>query len=652
MIASKPASTAPDSKLVRPEGPLGGLDSMVLARRDRGRSSITAEEPKWHECLAFLDNDHYVETSAITGRMERLETREDGNKPRHRVRLTRNRYTPAIINEASAVAARIPVYECDPINADPGPVGACRLGEKALLVAYDKVSLKNVALDMAQYALTVGAGISWTRWNPDVGEVVAMDGTNVIRQGALHIDVFHQGEVMWEGEFYDAKYWFVRKAQPAEEVTSMKGYIGPSALQTDAMSAPYERRRGEEMKGLVYVHHYLERPTDKYPSGRWLQFVGDQLIAQPQPYPDPKGEPVLHWIPYLRRRHRNRPMGMGELMLDIQRTYNRTISQITAYKNLVLNPQVFAPVGALRQQLSEEPGAIFQYRPVAGLKPEWRDMPDLPVGLFKVLDQCLTDWEEITGSHQLPMGVDSGSGIQAVNERENNRRAVFLANVSDWYARVGMAMVRLMQQHYTEQQLMLIQGRFGTEMIDGFLGSQLYGIAQVRVSEGSIAPRTKEAQRALIMALVDKGLVDPKKAIQALNAGTSDILIDDYELDVEKQKREVQQLVQMGLMQGQGVPMVDEEADGHQVHLDVLHSWMKTIDFERQPAAVQEAARIHSQWHTQALQGQQMQQIQLQTAAAEQLGAQNAAAPQAPGAAAKPMPSTPSMESSAKAANA
>ena len=602
----------------------------VLKRVERMEAAMRPFEPGWQECLAVLDGEQYVEVFN-DGKLDRLETREGGSKPRHRPRLTRNRYTPAIMAECSMVSARVPVYECTPANGDPKPTNAAQFGEKALLAQYDARDVKGLAIDVAQYALTVGAGFTWPYWNADVGEFIVGNAGEVLREGEIGIHVMHQGEVGWQAgmDFYDARYYMVRKAQPVDVITARKGYIGPKDLAPNAMSAPHEARRGEEAKDLAYVYHYLERPSNDKPTGRWLMICQGQLIHEELSYPCDYDEPVMQWVPYMKRRHRDRPMGLGELMLDIQRTYNRTINQIVAYKNLVLNPQVFAPVGSLRQQLDDTPGAVWEFRPINGMRPEWRDMPDLPVGLFKVLDQCIDDWREITGQTGLPAGVESGSGIQAINEREQSRRAVFIARMADWYARLGMAMLRLMQEHYTEERLLTLQGRFGVETLTDFRGSTLKGIAEVRVAPGSIEPRTRAAQQAIIMSLVDRGLVDPKKAIAALRSGTADSIIDGYELNKSKQHREIQTFIQAGAMKATALPMVDPLVDDHSVHLEELQMWMLTVDYERQPEFVKQAA-----------------QAQLTTMAAENLGMSNAGTPQAP----KPMPSQPSLESSARAA--
>jgi hypothetical protein len=202
-----------------------------------------------------------------------------------------------------------------------------------------------------------------------------------------------------------------------------------------------------------------------------------------------------------------------------------------------------------------------------------------------------------------------------------------------------------MRANYTEERLMIVRGRFGSESIRAFKGSRLRPV-KVRVAEGSIVPRTRDAQRMLITQLIDKGLVEPRKAIAAMQSGTADSLIDSYELDVAKANREIQQMVATGTFEGSGVPMVDETADDHQVHLEVCTNWMKTEDFESQPPFVQEAAKAHAQWHETVLQQRQMEAAAAQSAAATQLGAQNAASPQAP----KPMPSQPSVKTSAEGA--
>lgn len=628
----------------------------------RCEAALRPYEPKIHETLAFFDNEQYAEVFA-DGKLDFIETREGGTKPRHRPRLTRNRYTPAILKECAGLAGRIPVYEVTAATGDPSQRGSAKLSEKALLAQYEARDVKGLALDTLQYAHITGAGFTWPYWDAGVGGFIEDPQTGKqLRTGEIGAWVLHAGEVMWQPgrEFYDSRIHIVRKAQHVDDIMARPDYRGPAQLKPNAMSATFEARRGEEARDLAMVYHVLERPSEQHPQGRWLQVCQNELIAEPRPYPREDDVCALEWIPYIRRRHRQLPIGLGELMLDIQRTYNRTINQIVSYKNLVLVPQVFAPVGSMRKQLDDTPGAIWEYRPIGGQRPEWREMPDLPVGLFRVLDQCIADWQEITGQNSLPAGLESGSGVQAVNERDQERRAVMVSHLARYYSGLGKQFLYLMQKHYTEDRLLSYRGRFGIESIADFRGTKLH-LGEVRVAEGSVAPRTRAAQQAIIMNLVDRGLVPHEKAIHALNAGTAEVLIDSYELDEAKQQEEIRQFIAMGTMEAEEMPMVDPMVDEHGVHVEVLRMWMKTPDFRSQPEMVQEAARAHLGWH---IQEQQVQAFQAQLAsgnAAEQLGRENAARPQggaqghpAGGAVApagsKPMPSQPSVASSREAA--
>ena len=69
----------------------GGVPEDVRRRVDEAAAEIKWAEPKWSECLCFVDGEQYVEVSAIDGRLDRMEVRNGTTKPRHRVRLRSSR---------------------------------------------------------------------------------------------------------------------------------------------------------------------------------------------------------------------------------------------------------------------------------------------------------------------------------------------------------------------------------------------------------------------------------------------------------------------------------------------------------------------------------------------------------------------------------
>ena len=120
--------------------------------------------------------------------------------------------------------------------------------------------------------------------------------------------------------------------------------------------------------------------------------------------------------------------------------------------------------------------------------------------------------------------------------------------------------------------------------------------------------------------------------------------MDDYALDVSKQQREITQMISLGneALPGGEVPIAAQH-DNHKVHRYELHKWMKTLDFEREPPMVKEAAMLHDQQHAYYEAQEQAQQMAAQTQMAQELGAANAAKPQLP----KPAPDQRSADTEA-----
>lgn len=604
-------------------------EALVVKRLERAAKAARPFEPVWDEALAFYDNDQWVERSAVNGELQHVETREGDPfaKPRWRSRLTRNRYTPAIEAEKAAIAARVPVPECFAPSGNQEAINAALLSEKVCLSLYRKLRIKQLVLDAANYAFNCGAGYAWPFWNSNVGQFLQDPETGeLVRTGEIEIWLLGPKAVGWEPgvKFENSRWYYVRKAQPVEEVKAREGYTGPADLKADTAADRRERGQDTTTTDLVYVYHYLERPSKKHPAGRWMQIAGGYEIAQRADYPCTEDVPVLHELADIRRDHRERPMGRGELMLDVQRTYNRTVNQIIAWKNLVLNPQLMAPKGAIRTPVTDQPGVVVEYRPIGGQAPFWREVPAIPESLFRTLDQCILDWQEITGQHQLPVGIESGSGVVAINERDQSRRAVFIENLATFYSGLFSHLLYLVQRHYTEPRLLEVKTRFGTESIQDFVGAKLMPGITVHVNPGSIEPRTRAAQEAKIIMYAERGWLPPHQVMAALNAGNADQIIDDFELDVAKAAREIQQLIAMGRGEGYG-PVFAAPTDNHQVHKDVLGAWMKTEDFERQDEEVKMAAMWHWEQHSVELMLEQMQAAGEQLQAAQDKGMQGAA---------------------------
>jgi hypothetical protein len=476
-----------------------------------------------------------------------------------------------------------------------------------------------------------------------MGEYLGTFEDDELWLGGIRNWVLHNGEVLWqEGMAFEDSPWVcVRKAQPVEHITSHPDYIGPEKLSADAKAGLWERpgnRKGE----MAFVYVYLERPTREAQKGKMLMFAAGELIRHPADYPRTDNGPCLHKLPWIPQPGKHRDLGAGEMLVDVQRTWNKTINQIVQWKNLVLLPQMKAPVGSIVTDPTDESGVIIEYRPIAGKEPEWREVPEIPVSLFKMLDLCLDDFDHILGMERLPPGLESGSGMQAFEERRRSSQDLFTTNFARWWASFGGHLLYLIRTNYNEPRMLEVQGRFAVERVPDFVGQKIGSGCTVRVAPASIEPRSKGYMEQRLLGYAERGWLEPHQVMAAINGGVAAQLIDSYELDIARQYREIEQLLAIGgwkpdgyfqraidvyALQGGNAetlpPHIEEvmpaapmaEAyDDHAVHIDVMEQWMKTTEFEQQPPLVKQGAKNHLAQHQflvdQEIQAQAMAQAQ------------------------------------------
>lgn len=641
----------------------GVAPEKVKKRIESSTRAILSDEPNWQVALAFYGNDQYVEVSAVTNTVDRLEVREGGTKPRWRPRLTRNRMTSRVVGEVSLLSSRTPDYGVDAPIGDPRAINQAQLAEIVLRHLHRQLNVQKQIAKTLIYSILTGGGWLYPQWNPKLGNYLGQhpeDGTP-LAEGDIEVKVLHQGEVLWDENcaWEDSDYFMIRKAK-SEEATREYAEINHDKITTDAQPGLWEKA-GTENRQLCFVYEYFEKPKAGDP-GCHMTIHNGVLIRKKRPYPRKDGGEVLHYLPWIPRPDRHRDLGAGEVLVEAQRSFNRIVNQITTWRNHIIVPQLLAPEGSIITEPTDEDGAIVQFRPISGMAPEWRQVPDIPQSLFLDLDRCLEDMDEILGSHQLPEGVESGSAIERVNERDQSFRALFIRNLAATYGDLGDHLLELAVNNYTEPRLVEAEGMFGPDRIPDFLGRQLHGVGKVRVSPDAIRPRTREDQESRIMFFVDRQWVEPHLAMKALKAGNADVIVNEVELDQAKQQREIRQMQtlearmsgdysgyggRLAALEDQGrldqrpieFPMPTPE-DNHEVHSYELRLWMKTRDFEREHPMVQEWARDHDLAHQQYIQLAQLEEQQQQAQQAVAQGDANAARQPSTGRPSKPSEDT------------
>ena len=386
-------------------------------------------------------------------------------------------------------------------------------------------------------------------------------------------------------------------------------------------------------------------PTPERPEGRVVMFTKDpNIILYDAPWPYPFNQLPLVKFPGLRVPGELWDSSVVTQAVPLQKELNRTLSQLIEYKNLTLKPQMLAPVGSLRQRMTDEPGAIFEYNPVAGKVPEAIPLPGLPgyvVQHLADMGQRLKDVFGLTEVMQgtVPPNVEAGVAIDLLQEAATDRLAPQILMMEKALERAGNLMLALAQKYYTEPRMMMLSGGAGSKpRVEQFEHADVLSGVQMKVEAGSGLPRTRAGKQARVMQMLQMGMITPSKAYKYMDMADFKTLQAQFQADEDQAMREHDKLIDgmiinvaaanaaqaqlMGQMQNpefdpetgepmQMDPMMLQQSmdaglqplafENKQAHIDTHAGFMKSAEFELLPPDIQARFYKHYELTQQAI---------------------------------------------------
>ena len=206
----------------------------------------------------------------------------------------------------------------------------------------------------------------------------------------------------------------------------------------------------------------------------------------------------------------------------LQKELNRTISQIVEYKNLTIKPRVWAPIGPMRQRLTNEPGAVYEFQPVGGLRPEVETLPAMPSYVFNHLTNIQERLDRLfnlsaVGRGEVPPNVEAGVAIDLLQETAVDQLVPTIDRMSMSLCRAGKIMLQLAQEYYIEPRLGRIMGPGGAVRVREFKNSDIDPSIEFRAESGSGIPRTRAGKMARVEQLISMNMISPRDAIKHLD---------------------------------------------------------------------------------------------------------------------------------------
>ena len=647
------------------------LDELMKAR--------SSYEKDWKLNLAFYRNNQWCYVSK-GGRLETLPT-DDGDKPRYRVRLTANQITPGVQSLLAKLTKTRPVLTATPQSSSTGDVKAAQMSEFLLEDWWVSLGLEDKLEEALLWSLVAGQGYWKISWDQHAGkqmkftmgpdgnvitndELVTMYKTKLqevglpedyadktVYMGDVRVDVLSPFQVWLDPAaktISEAKWAICEHSLSRDEIKSRFGRdIEPDAVPTDPdKSLPYSQGDAESPGSpsvkKVYFGYFL--PQAALPKGRYVVWVKDggggegDKSEDKNILMDTAWELPINELPIV-KFHGVRVPGstyddaVVTMARPLQKELNRTVSQIVEYKNLTIKPRVWAPIGSLKTRLTSEPGAVYEFQPIAGLRPEIEQLPAMPPYVFNHLEDITRRLKEVFGLTEVaegsvPPNVEAGVAIDLLQEMSTDRLAPTIKLIEVSLARAAKHLLVLAQKFYVEPRLMKIRGGGGSQQVKKFKGSDIAGGVDVTAESGSGLPRTRAGRQARIESFIDRGILSPQKAWKYVDLADMKSVAASFMANEDQALREHEKLLKgeplnraamnqaiQAVMQGMN-PDTGEQlsgdpaemkgliekaaympgpADDHPAHLEVHQQYLVSVEFESLDPEQQRIFYLHYQ---------------------------------------------------------
>ena len=648
----------------------------LLARVKELEQSRSKDCRDWALNRAFYRGSQWAYYNKDAGTVQTLPT-EDGDKPRYRVRLVANQILPGVQAYVAQLTKTKPVMNATPDSGSDRDIKASQMGQRLNEYWWFELKLKSKLISALVHSC-LSAGFWLITWDPLAGKPMRFtldpNGQPILNEELRQLylsqiqemgldqsmveQTYYLGDVSVKvipGEnvfldpapnnFEDCKWAIVRHYLDPDEIYSRwKVRVEPDAYVNDGeanlsfLNSPKQTKT--PCVKAVYVGYFCPQPA--LPKGRKVVFIeGLDKTLEDGPWAEPCHFLPLAKFPGLERPDSSFDEPVVSQVRPLQKELNRTLSQIVEHKNLTLKPQMLAPMGSLRQRLTTEPGAVFEYQPIAGLAPAWREIPALPpyinehlADIQKRMDRMFN--LQAVGRGDVPPNVEAGIAIDLLQEAVVDQVAPTIQRMEEALAHASTIMVQIAQKHYIEPRLLKIYGSGGSAQSLQFKNADLIGGFTFHAEAGSGLPRTRAGRMARIRDLVNLQVIRPEQAWKHLDIADLHGLSNQFQADEDQANREhdkllrgqpinalaVQQAMQaleQGINPDTGQPLQDENElmavvqqvmvaplkyENMQAHLDVHTRYMKSVEFEGLPPDAQQRFVDHFNATSEAMQAQ------------------------------------------------
>lgn len=607
---------------------------------ERSAKAKRALEQQWLLNIAFIAGDQLVNVNRHTGALDRVNTEYD---PEWVVRIVDNRILPIYRTMTSKLTKNKPMPSAKAHSREESDIQAARAAVKLEENNWNNLKLNEIHPEMAGWLVATGNVFYKQFWNPRKGEKVidlrdmdteaglTPEGLPQMKAEVQQTKVeFNLGDTdlvlrspfnvypqPGKTKLRDMKMFGDAEIMDVEEVESLYGKkveaekdtrfvrIQNSLNQTVQSGSVSEREAAEN---TVIIKELSILPCAKFPNGLVFRWAKEVLLS----YEDECSElPFVHFA-LIEIPGRLWAKGVIDDAIPLQRRWNQLLSKIEMHNDYYNDPPTIVDPSIVdTDQWTNEPGLLLEsnqpgadVRGAAYILP----VPQLDPAIFKELEILDAQFEIVPVLNKVSYGKEtpnakSGIAINFLQEKDDDVIRPLIEQIEAGYAQVFKRDFKLCQENYDEDRGFAIVGEDNKVEWVEFKKADLNSNVDVGVEPGSAMPRSKVAQQAMVIDMLDKGFFsnpqtgkpDFAKALKYMEFGSVDDIYQDNALDANQAKRENEKMKK-------GTPAMPEDWHNHEAHMYEHNRLRKTADYEGFPDQVKQLFTDHIAAHMQFMQ--------------------------------------------------
>ena len=462
-----------------------------------------------------------------------------------------------------------------PSSADIKDISASKMSKAVLDSLQHKINLSSILSEGTAWSEVCGTAFYKVIWDSMAGRIVTLDPYE-LKEGDVRISTVPPFEIFPFNNsipnLEDNPSIIHARAYPIETIKSIWGIdVQGETLDVFSLSNTntisgfgYSQNItscGSQPKdGHALVIERYELPTAKYPNGRLVIVIKDQLVYDGE-LPFVNVADGKRGYPFIKQTSVNVPgsfwgISVVERAIPVQRAYNALKNRKLEYLNRLSMGVMMVEDGSIDiDDLEDEglsPGKVLVYRQGA-TPPTMMGANRLPIDFASEESRLLSEFSIISGISDLMRQSQavysnlSGTALQLLIEQDTSRLSSSIDNLKFAVIEMAKHTLRLYKQFAQVPRLAKIMGEKNSVEVFYFSSSDLGGDDVMCESESEITS-SKANQRSMIFELLGSGLLQDEsgrisndvryKLLEMLGVGVYDEKQDISQMHIKSAQRE------------------------------------------------------------------------------------------------------------------